>query len=330
MSAGTEQNFAVSSLSEISEDTYGNRLTRLLDDWFLRLRSESPEQVGEDAVRALVAGLAELRVGLSHEEWFGRVCPMCRHHKIAELLREDPYTARALEKPRGFAGDAKLLDLIYDGVPPVNTGRLGRALFAATASSSSGLSVVDRRDRLTNAIRQTGQSHPGARVLAIACGHLREAERLTREDRASISAIDALDQDARALETVGNGDHAGLVSVLHGSVRDMIAGRISLHRYDLAYAAGLFDYLSDFVAVRLLRKMLEVLTPGGRLLVGNFTPGNWGRPYMDTFMDWRLEYRTPADMRQLGREASSNIAIRTERVYADSRENIAYLELTKA
>ena len=229
---------------------------------------------------------------------------MCRAHKAAGLVAEDPYTARALAKPRGFAGDAAMLDFIYSGHAPEGTSETGQRLLTATARSSSGLSVIDRRDRLAAALRTVGTERNEARVLAIACGHLREAQELVKREHP-----------------------VAQTTAIQGNVRDLIAGRLSFKDLDLVYAAGLFDYLSDGVCVRLLGRMIDSLAPGGRLLVGNFSPVNWGRAYMDTFMDWRLIYRTPADLRALSRQASNGRSVRVEKIYTDDHENIAYLEL---
>ena len=115
-----------------------------------------------------------------------------------------------------------------------------------------------------------------------------------------------------------------------GSVRDLIAGRVGCEGFDLAYAAGLFDYLSDEVSCRLIERMLACLRPGGRLLIGNFTPVNWGRSYMEAFMDWHLIHRTLQQLRDLGRRASQRFEIALERVSTDALGNIAYLELVTA
>jgi hypothetical protein len=50
---------------------------------------------------------------------------------VFRLIQEDPFTRRAFEKPRGYPGDAALLDYVYDGVNaaaslPVTTSNLGR------------------------------------------------------------------------------------------------------------------------------------------------------------------------------------------------------------
>lgn len=61
----------------------------------------------------------------------------------------------------------------------------------------------------------------------------------------------------------------------------------ALAEIDLIYAAGLYDYLDDKVAMRLLRIMVEALNPGGRVLVANFVPNVPDVGYVD----WWFTYR---------------------------------------
>src|SRR4051794_26007505 len=37
----------------------------------------------------------------------------CLDHPLRNLLHEDPFTFRAFSKPRGYAGDAVMMDYIY-------------------------------------------------------------------------------------------------------------------------------------------------------------------------------------------------------------------------
>ena len=37
----------------------------------------------------------------------------CLNHPIRDLLHQDPFTYRAFAKPRGYAGDAVMMDYIY-------------------------------------------------------------------------------------------------------------------------------------------------------------------------------------------------------------------------
>jgi hypothetical protein len=57
-------------------------------------------------------GLAMLRSGATPHEW-RRIAATLRAHPLHALVLKGPITRRAFEKPRGYAGDAALIDLIY-------------------------------------------------------------------------------------------------------------------------------------------------------------------------------------------------------------------------
>ncbi len=68
--------------------------------------------------------------------------------------------------------------------------------------------------------------------------------------------------------------------------------------YDLIWSAGLFDYLDDRLFLVMARRLTECLKPAGRLVLGNFSPSNPTRDYME-FGEWFLNYRTKAELMDL-------------------------------
>ena len=103
----------------------------------------------------------------------------CLDHPVRSLLHQDPFTYRAFSKPRGYAGDAVMMDYIYGLGEAVQAARdatpLGRAIFQYMGTRPSGRGVRARRRLLAELIDRTAASG-GSRVLAIAAGHLREVE----------------------------------------------------------------------------------------------------------------------------------------------------------
>jgi hypothetical protein len=92
-------------------------LVELLDtthDQILRLPS-TPGLL-DDAIAGFERGLADARLRLG-ERWPTAIADLCRPHLLCELLLADPLTARARAKPRGYAGDAVMLELT--GSPPM-------------------------------------------------------------------------------------------------------------------------------------------------------------------------------------------------------------------
>jgi SAM-dependent methyltransferase len=299
-------------------------LTALLDHVYRRFARG-------DVAAAMAVLCEELRVACleaPREEWRHETAPACRRHPLHTLLLQDPYTRRAFEKPRGYAGDAVMLDYVYTGVAPPGTTDLGREVFRATAGSPNGRSVVARRDRLAELIDEAVEAAREPAILSLGCGHLREAQR-ARSARAGWGGrFHSLDQDAESLAVVQREQGRNGVRTVHSSVVPIVRGRSQIEGQDLVYAAGLLDYLSDALAAGLLRAMYAMLRPGGRLLVANFTPDSRGRGYMEAVMDWWLVYRDEAQMEDLA-GAVPNAAEARSSVLRDAEGNVVYLELTR-
>lgn len=67
--------------------------------------------------------------------------------------------------------------------------------------------------------------------------------------------------------------------------------------------AGRVLDLPDRHFVRLLTRMKSWVKSGGEVVVGNFSPTNPSRPYMELVMDWVLIHRTPEDLIRLATDA---------------------------
>lgn len=281
---------------------------------------------GKRVVAELGDHFRQLRAMHEDRHWMNAVVSVCRRHPIQELLLEDPYTARAFRKPRGYAGDAVMLDYIYSGEPPLETSAIGRAIFDGTTGLPNGQSVILRRNLLAKKIDETTSTRPDARVLSIACGHLREAECSRAVTDKRVLELVAFDQDAESLSVVSRDYSPFGVTTVHGTVMDIIRRRVRFVGFDLVYAAGLFDYLSDKLARRLLALMVAMVRPGGRVVVANFTPGNHGRGYMECFMDWTLMCRGATEMQDLI-HGLYPCMVTEPNVYHDVYGNIAYLEV---
>ena len=112
----------------------------------------------------LRTSLRELRVRLPAEDW-RTLGAQARRHPLHNLLLESPFTRRAYEKPRGYAGDAGLMDLIYGLAPAGNLSPLGGMLYGYEFDSPCFQSVRTRRAVLAREIDSVAATRPGARVL---------------------------------------------------------------------------------------------------------------------------------------------------------------------
>jgi hypothetical protein len=298
----------------------------LLDRAYEGLKAD-PTHTGP-VMYELQTGLLDIKSKCSVDEW-DRVAVDCEAHPIARLLWQDPFTRHSYLKPSGYAGDARLLDYLY-GIAevPAGTTPLGASVCGHMMQQQGALGVRARGEILAQLIDETAAKFEQPRILSIACGHLREGANSKALKSGRVGELVALDQDADSLAEVER-QYAGMpVRTMNCSVRAILSGKVKLGGFHFVYAAGLYDYLSQRVAQRLTRLMFDMVVPGGRVLVANFAPVLPEVGYMETFMAWKLIYRTPEEMTRV----SADIPVsqwNSHRVFWDASENIVFLELVK-
>ncbi len=272
--------------------------------------------------------LAAVSQNVDRRLWRDIVRPHVRRHRFAHLTLECPLTRRSFERPRGYPGDAVLLDLIYGHRDAASmtaelTG-VARTAQAFTFAVPACAAVRARRVRLAEEIDMTARTRPGARVLSVACGHLRELELSDTFGGGDVEVI-GLDQDPRSLDVASS--YPG-VRTVEESVRGLLKQAGTLTDFDLIYAAGLYDYLDRRTAAALTANLFGRLRAGGRLLVANFLVGVWEAPYLDVFMDWQLMYRDADAIAgfaaSLDRDALAQLG-----VSADPQGYIGYLDVVR-
>jgi extracellular factor (EF) 3-hydroxypalmitic acid methyl ester biosynthesis protein len=306
----------------------GPGLTAFLDGCHARLLEEDDL---EPVLNALCDRLSDLQ--RRNGALWPAVVAACRAHAIHSSLLEDPFGARAFEQPRGYPGDAPLLDLIYRGdwrqstnVPPTP---LGARIFEAAMRRPESQAVRARKARLAHLIDEVCAQRAGARVLSVACGHLREAHESRAVAAGAFGRFVAMDHDPLTLQVVRRELEPRGITAVQGSVKRLLRGDFPESDFDLIYAAGLYDYLDEATARALTALLFAKLRAGGRLLVANFVPVGNGGAYREAFMNWPMVYREPL---ALAGVASSipDAACSSRCLYSDETGEIAYLELERA
>jgi SAM-dependent methyltransferase len=286
-----------------------------------------------EGMQELVGSLHKFRSALPLPDWQDHVAA-CRRHPIHQDLHLDPLTYRSFLKPRGYAGDAVMLDMIYgikgDDVPAPTTD-LGKAIFNFTAGlGRSPMAVRYRRSLIATYVDELNRPNRAKkpRVLSIASGHLREAELTNAVQAAQLQDWIAIDSDEQSIQECSRSYRHSCIQPMKGSVRQILAGKFDLGQFDFIYAAGLFDYLSDSVSQALISKIYDMLTPSGRLLIANFAAGFPDAGYMEAFMDWFLIYRSEADFERIFHVLDGKDA-RSLRIFTDPLNAIVYATAQK-
>jgi extracellular factor (EF) 3-hydroxypalmitic acid methyl ester biosynthesis protein len=296
-----------------------DQLVPNLDHFASSLKSGG-ERLG--VVEELIALLAATYDDALERNELSQFRQICQTHALHKSLLEDPFTRRAFEKPRGYAGDAVMLDYIYRP-QELRASEIGRALHRATTTAGSAQSIRWRRSRLADSILEHMESRPRVRVLSVASGHLRELDIVNAMISRRNLEIVALDQDKESLDEAVRSYRQFDIQPLNRSISYLFKPN-ALGSFDLIYSAGLFDYLTDRTAISLIEALVAKLRPDGRLILGNYTPSSDGRGYMEGMMDWRLIYRSEHDLMRLASVAAAGRSLRT---YLDKPRNIAYIEI---
>jgi SAM-dependent methyltransferase len=243
------------------------------------------------------------------------------------LVEQEPVTRHAARRPRGYAGDAQLLDYIYGASPlPSGTSDLGRRLYEWGFQVPAQRSVRNRCELLHGFLDDLSARTGGrADVLSVACGHLRE---LPRDGVRRFRRFVGLDQDPRSLALVRRELGPVGVDVIEASIRRLAFARLDLGRFDFIYSAGLYDYLADPIAARLSEATFAMLNPGGRLLIANFAPWLRDIGYMEAIMDRQLIYRGKPHMLLLSAGLAPS-EVRQQRLFFDRPRNVCFLEVEK-
>jgi SAM-dependent methyltransferase len=285
----------------------------------------------DGAWRALawtVGALEQLRMVSTPDAWRTAVTT-ARAHPTHAVLEEDPYIKRARLKPCGHAGDAETIDYVYRrrAPGPEVTGR-GRDIHGVTTSLPIASAMRVRLGVVAAAISATLAATPGAVVLSVACGHMRELHDLPAQALKGATII-GIDQDVETTHRLTTLHADAGVQAHRLGIGNLIKGEGQLPPADLIYASGLFDHLDEHVTMALLRALIPRLRPGGRLLIANLTPANTERAFMEAVMDWWMIYRTDDDLWHLGQAARGGRADIDLEVETAAGGRVAFLTLSR-
>lgn len=246
---------------------------------------------------------------------------------LRSVLHECPYTRRGFARPRGYSGDAVLIDYIYGmAALPEDTTKRGRDIYTWCRESSAAFRAVEERRRLAASWIDACAERAGSpKILSVASGHVREAAHSRAVVNGEIGCLVALDHDPETLRVVANATTGLRVRPVCKSIGRLLKGEFEENGFDLIYACGVFDYLDTRTAIALIADLVQRLDTNGRLIVGNFTE-IWESAYMEAFMDWWLIYRTPNDLLDLVESAAPSCSVRT---FATNNGNIVFAEIER-
>ena len=254
-----------------------------------------------EELQTFMVAVEEIRSSIPRNEWE----EFCRKDvSMAEwrhFLCDDPYTRHGLLKPRGYPGDARLMDYAYrhQSIHPniTRATEAGRQIYEVTYGAAQSRSARDRTKLVSDVMKRMLDQNEQIRVASFASGHAREIEELG-SDANRVCEFIAIDSDKRSLDEIASSYKQYVnISSVNRSVfrfRPQEIGHV-----DIAYSMGLFDYLNQDAAIRIVQMMGETVTAGGNLLIGNLAEGAANLGYCESMMDWWMIPRTEDEMENL-------------------------------
>ena len=252
--------------------------------------------------RQLIEELADLRL-LAGSAWSDHVIPQVRRHEACTIARECPITWHGCVWPRGYVCDPDFRDRLYAwSQPDGEISRRGRSLRACTHQATFARSIRRRCLAFAEAIDLTALAKTDAAILAVDCGHLREAELSFALREGSIGQFVAADSDQQSLERIER-DYGLPFPVIAptplGRSDYLGDAKSSLGLFDLIYVPQLFDSLGESDARSMLFALLSRLAIGGRLLVGMFADRAPEQAFIESIMDWPVAWRAPDELNRM-------------------------------
>lgn len=245
--------------------------------------------------------------------------------EIHPFIMCSPFLHRTFSKPLGYAGDYEMVNMMVSD-PIDGSSNYARLLNSYHLKSAP---VTAHRNRIEMLMRQLKAEAKRAierggrcRVLNLGCGPAAEIREFMLQDSISDRCeFHLLDFDKTALahvdswikETAVAAGRRPSVNLIHKSVHQLLKGvarreAIDPQPFDFVYCAGLFDYLSDRVCVRLLECFVDWVNPGGLVVVTNVHPMNPIRYFMEYLTEWHLIYRDETALSNLApRSKTKNI-----------------------
>jgi extracellular factor (EF) 3-hydroxypalmitic acid methyl ester biosynthesis protein len=169
--------------------------------------------------------------------------------------------------------------------------------------------VRERKNMIKAQLRQCLENkRPSGRpirVLSIAAGPAQETYELLQEIERIEHPVEIVlfEQDKGALTysysrlnrvVASRGSDRVKVTYLHDSIKRLLRDpRLfsTFGEFDFVFSCGLFDYLQHRTAASLAGSLYGNLAKGGSVLIGNMTPANPSRWFMELHLDWYLIYR---------------------------------------
>jgi hypothetical protein len=213
------------------------------------------------------------------------------------------------KKPFGYAGDFKIIDDIYQNTTrTIGFDGLWDTYYLQMTASKA---VRERKDTCRKTIYNFVKENKNRaiRIMNLASGPAREIKELLEDDPEGIFSkviFDCYDLDTNAINYAKQliNNTVNVTFFQKNAIRIALKKEVKQevpYDYDLIYSAGLFDYLDEKVAIRLIGNLRKLLKKNGKILIANFGNkyNNSSAGLMEWVTEWFLIYRTELEFKRL-------------------------------
>jgi extracellular factor (EF) 3-hydroxypalmitic acid methyl ester biosynthesis protein len=276
----------------------------VLTDLAFKLKSGHVAEA-EIALQELTCSLDHLR-NTSQNEW-PEVCAIIREHDFIDIMKLDPLSCRAITKPRGYDGDAVLLDMIYGVATPPVTDAMGVLINHWSFNFPLATSTRARGGMMARIIENAIREGENPIIATIGAGHFRE---LTFGDPQVLkhATYIGVDSDLVTLEVADAycAAQGFFFSPVHININDVIrhsAKRVMAaangRQIDVVMAAGLYDYLNPRISAMLTKSLFKALAPGGTLVIVNIVKDAPSLGVVEALSNWWMFDRDERELRDV-------------------------------
>lgn len=223
-------------------------------------------------------------------------------YDVRKIISKSTLLSRLQKWPRGYQGDFETIEYICNGINLSTPGTieffLEKIVLSSAIVQQHSHKIFWQAQQILNTINANKNDDM---ILSIACGgckdlRLIESSLMNMEARIVINDIDkdAIEFSKNHLNTAWD-----FITPIHGdSFRK--ANIMSKHGpYSLIIAGGLFDYLPDRYACKLLKKLSTMLADNGKICFTNILKPNPFYVWTNYLVDWNLIERTKDDFQEM-------------------------------
>lgn len=258
-----------------------------------------------------------------------KVCFRFFQDQLHDLITESRFASKSIQKPRGYAGDFNMMNLLYYN-QPLGNSMFSKAIHKYYMAHPNAKAVRNRSLYLYNHLRKFLENSPKGstiKILSLASGPARELQMLIEKYHNEINErqievtlcdldTDALMHSQRVInKLLRKTDCQMQVTYLKQNIlklrKEGICGDKTT-KYDFIYSAGVFDYIKDAAASVIVEYLYERLSENGTIIIGNFSMERSCAALMHLALDWNLLYRTKKDLYEMFEFIDPNLKIEKE------------------